>query len=112
MEDICNFLPSATTCNGVEYFHFVYEADIRPTVYEVLKFDAELKRSSDFDDSDKEGNFKLAGEPLYSYLDINSEFTARLNGMIEEIFSADRAFTQTCDADVCRYCNFSRLCQR
>lgn len=89
MEDICNFLPSATTCNGVEYFHFVYEADInrlsQPFVYS--KFYAHLvfrgKASLNFFDRKVEvvpgtlffsfpyQSFELDGTDDFSYLYIS-----------------------------------------
>ncbi len=54
----------------------------------------------------------IGKEPLLDYRKYRDEFRERLSGLLEDIFGPEKPFTQTEDADQCKYCPFATMCGR
>lgn len=49
---------------------------------------------------------------LKDYHEINAEFMIRLGAVIEEMFDKQIPFKQTCNANICKFCDFTDFCRR
>ncbi len=79
-----------------------YEGPIHPMIYAFRKMGVDKGISS----------VRIGGEELDDYRRFNDEFLPLMNERIEEIFDAEKSFTQTDDGKACKYCQFKVICGR
>jgi RecB family exonuclease len=76
-------------------------ADLQPAIYSLRKlfdenFSPEIKRN----------------KIIFSFREIEKEFTEKLQHLIAEIFSGSGRFYQTPHEKYCQYCPYNKICQR
>ncbi len=52
------------------------------------------------------------GMVVYSYATVAEEFESELDGVLNELFDATVPFTQVEDEDMCKYCDYKKICRR
>jgi hypothetical protein len=52
------------------------------------------------------------GEVVERYSAHAEEFEANLSQVLEELFDYDKPFRQVEDVNMCKYCDYKRICQR
>ena len=55
---------------------------------------------------------KLNDCAIEHYSDVDKAFNNELRPMLDELFNPEVAFTQTKDEDMCKYCDFKKICRR
>ena len=55
---------------------------------------------------------KLQDSAIERYSSVDAEFNKELRPMLDELFDQSVAFTQTEDEDMCKYCDFKKICRR
>ncbi|MEE4285131.1 MAG: PD-(D/E)XK nuclease family protein, partial [Mariniphaga sp.] len=75
--------------------------DLQPSIYSLRKlfeenFSPEIKRNNQ----------------IFSFQDIEEEFTDKLQNLVAEILSESGRFYQTPHVKFCQYCPYNKICQR
>ena len=55
---------------------------------------------------------RTTGAYVERFSDISEEFESELNATLEELFDYSTPFRQTEDEDMCKYCDFKKICRR
>ena len=55
---------------------------------------------------------RTTGAYVERYSDISEEFERELGAILEELFDYSTPFRQTDDTDMCKYCDFKKICRR
>jgi hypothetical protein len=75
---------------------------LRPVIYGLRSTGSE-----GFDD-----RIRIEGEPVDDFGTISDKFRGLLSSTVSEMFDRSVPFTMTAARERCRYCPYSRLCQR
>ncbi|MDR2910993.1 MAG: PD-(D/E)XK nuclease family protein [Bacteroidales bacterium] len=77
------------------------EENITPVIYDLHKlFDENFSPEINWEKQD------------FNFSEITHDFSQYLKGLIQEILSPENVFTQTQHNEKCRYCPYSKICQR
>ena len=84
--------------------HYKYSVDVVPSLYYASKM-----LSKDY--SPLIHNTVLE-QDVSSYCDVKEEFESELCRIFDELFDKEVPFTQVEDVDMCRYCDYKKICRR